>query len=85
MPKPLITAPSKPKVLSSTEGFFLNHFDLRQAESFPTEATDPTLPTWVDLVLRLSKSPVISIACIQGRTRGGGNEFTLACPEHFLK
>jgi enoyl-CoA hydratase/carnithine racemase len=30
-------------------------------------------------VLRLSKSPVISIASIRGRTRGGGNEFALAC------
>lgn len=64
---------------SATEGFFLNHFDLGQAQNFPMEAADPPLPTWVDLVLRLSKSPVISIACIQGRTRGGGNEFTLAC------
>lgn len=30
-------------------------------------------------MLRLSKSPVISIASIRGRTRGGGNEFSLAC------
>ena len=64
---------------SATENYFLNHFDLGQAQNFPVEATDPPLPTWVDLVLRVSKSPVISIACVQGRTRGGGNEFTLAC------
>jgi enoyl-CoA hydratase/carnithine racemase len=37
------------------------------------------MPTWVDLVLRLSKAPFISIASIRGRTRGGGNELTLAC------
>jgi enoyl-CoA hydratase/carnithine racemase len=64
---------------SATEDYFLNHFDLGQARDFPVEQTAPPVPTWVDLVLRLSRSPVISIASIQGRTRGGGNEFTLAC------
>lgn len=64
---------------SELEGYFINHFDLRKARDFPVEPGDPPLPTWVDLVLRLSKSPVISIASIRGRTRGGGNEFSLAC------
>lgn len=64
---------------SELEGYFLNHFDLSKAQDFPIEATNPPLPTWSDLVLRLSKSPVISIASIRGRTRGGGNEFALAC------
>lgn len=64
---------------SGIEGFFINHFDLSKARDFPMQSTNPPLPTWVDLVLRLSKSPVISIASIRGRTRGGGNEFSLAC------
>ncbi|MBR1250297.1 enoyl-CoA hydratase/isomerase family protein [Bradyrhizobium sp. AUGA SZCCT0169] len=64
---------------SELEGYFINHFDLSKARDFPVEPSDPPLPTWVDLVLRLSKSPVISIASIRGRTRGGGNEFSLAC------
>ncbi|NDZ17755.1 enoyl-CoA hydratase/isomerase family protein [Variovorax sp. WS11] len=64
---------------SAIEGYFVNHFDLSKAQSFPMEPTDPPQPTWVNLVLQLSKSPVISIACVQGRTRGGGNEFALAC------
>lgn len=64
---------------SELEGYFINHFDLSKAQDFPFESTSPPLPTWVDLVLRLSKSPVISIASIRGRTRGGGNEFSLAC------
>lgn len=64
---------------SAIEGYFINHFDLSKARDFPVEPGDPSLPTWVDLVLRLSKSPVISIASIRGRTRGGGNEFSLAC------
>lgn len=64
---------------SQIEGYFINHFDLSKAQDFPIESTNPPLPTWSDLVLRLSKSPVISIASIRGRTRGGGNEFSLAC------
>lgn len=64
---------------SEIEGFFINHFDLSKAQDFPMESTNPPLPTWVDLVLRLSQSPVVSIASIRGRTRGGGNEFSLAC------
>lgn len=64
---------------SELEGYFINHFDLSKAQDFPIESTNPPLPTWTDLVLRLSKSPVISIASIRGRTRGGGNEFSLAC------
>lgn len=64
---------------SDLEGYFINHFDLSKAQDFPIEQTQPPVPTWTDLVLRLSKSPVISIASIRGRTRGGGNEFALAC------
>lgn len=64
---------------SEIEGYFINHFDLSKARDFPIESTNPPLSTWTDLVMRLSKSSVISIASIRGRTRGGGNEFSLAC------
>lgn len=64
---------------SDVDGYFINHFDLAQAADFPMLDTDPPLPGWTDLVLRLTRSPVISIAKIRGRTRGGGNEFALAC------
>lgn len=64
---------------SGLDGFFINHFDLTKARDFPMEATNPSVSTWTDLVVRLSKSPVISIAVIRGRTRGGGDEFSLAC------
>ncbi|GAP35890.1 enoyl-CoA hydratase/isomerase family protein [Piscinibacter sakaiensis] len=63
---------------SSTPGFFLNHFDLAQAARFPLLPTPEATPVWVDLVLRLSKAPFVSIAAIRGRTRGGGNELALA-------
>lgn len=68
---------------SAIEGYFINHFDLAKAQDFPLLPGDPPIPTWVDLVLRLSRSPVISIASIRGRTRGGGNEFALACDMRY--
>lgn len=64
---------------SSLPGFFFNHFDLTQASEFPMLPGADLIPTWVDLVIRLSKAPFISIASIRGRTRGGGNELALAC------
>lgn len=63
---------------SNARGFFLNHFDLTQAARFPLLPGTEQTPTWVDLVVRLSKAPFVSIASIRGRTRGGGNELALA-------
>ncbi len=67
------------KVVLFTSGlaeFFINHFDLSHATEFPI--LPDAGPAWTDLVLRLTEAPFISIACIRGRTRGGGNELTLA-------
>ena len=64
---------------SSVSDYFFNHFDLTEASKFPMLPGADAIPTWVDLVLRLSKAPFISIASIRGRTRGGGNELSLAC------
>lgn len=64
---------------SMVEGYFINHFDLAKAKDFPVLPGTPAVATWTDMVLRLSKLPVISIASVRGRTRGGGNEFALAC------
>jgi enoyl-CoA hydratase/carnithine racemase len=64
---------------SSVSGYFFNHFNLAEASRFPMLPGTVSMPVWVDLVLRLSKAPFISIASIRGRTRGGGNELTLAC------
>ncbi len=33
---------------------------------------------WLDLTVRLSRAPVVSIASIRGRARGAGSEFVLA-------
>ncbi|MFJ3320121.1 MULTISPECIES: enoyl-CoA hydratase/isomerase family protein [unclassified Curtobacterium] len=57
---------------SSTDDFFLNHFDLARIDDFPGGAA------WLDLVVALSEARYITIAVIRGRTRGGGNELALA-------
>jgi enoyl-CoA hydratase/carnithine racemase len=38
---------------------------------------------WLDLLVRLSLAPVVSIAAIRGRARGAGSEFVLACDLRF--
>jgi enoyl-CoA hydratase/carnithine racemase len=38
---------------------------------------------WLDLTVRLSRAPVVSIAAIRGRARGAGSEFVLACDLRF--
>jgi enoyl-CoA hydratase/carnithine racemase len=38
---------------------------------------------WLDLLARLSRAPVLSIASIRGRVRGAGSEFALACDLRF--
>ncbi|MEU0076005.1 enoyl-CoA hydratase/isomerase family protein [Streptomyces sp. NPDC006332] len=63
---------------SATPGYFFNHADLGQVpELLALNSADGT-PTWVDLVTSLTNAPFISIASIRGRTRGGGDEITLA-------
>jgi enoyl-CoA hydratase/carnithine racemase len=38
----------------------------------------------LDLLVRLSRAPVVSIASIRGRARGAGGEFILACDLRFV-
>jgi 1,4-dihydroxy-2-naphthoyl-CoA synthase len=38
---------------------------------------------WLDLLVRLSRAPVVSIASIRGRAHGAGSEFVLACDLRF--
>ena len=72
----------KVQVVIFTSGiadYFYNHFDLTRVDDFPIGSEANAIPVWTDLVLRLSKASFISIASIRGRTRGGGNELSLAC------
>src|SRR6202051_4183519 len=59
---------------SANPDFFIAHLDVAKAAEQPE-----VLGLWRDFVLRLSSTPVVSIAKIRGRTRGLGNEFVLAC------
>jgi enoyl-CoA hydratase/carnithine racemase len=63
---------------SANPEFFIAHLDVSKAAERPE-----VLGLWRDFVLRLSSSPLVSIASIRGRTRGIGNEFVLACDMRF--
>jgi enoyl-CoA hydratase/carnithine racemase len=63
---------------SANPDFFIAHLDVSKAAEQPE-----VLGLWRDFVLRLSATPVVSIAKIRGRTRGIGNEFVLACDMRF--
>jgi enoyl-CoA hydratase/carnithine racemase len=76
-----LEADSSVKVLvfqSANPDFFVAHLDVAKAAERPE-----ALGLWRDFVLRLSSSPVVSIAKIRGRARGIGNEFVLACDMRF--
>jgi enoyl-CoA hydratase/carnithine racemase len=63
---------------SANPDFYITHLDVVEAAERPE-----VLGLWRDFVLRLSSTPVVSIAKIRGRTRGIGNEFVLACDMRF--
>jgi enoyl-CoA hydratase/carnithine racemase len=63
---------------SANPDFFVAHLDVAKAAERPE-----VLGLWRDFVLRLSSTPIVSIAKIRGRTRGIGNEFVLACDMRF--
>ena len=63
---------------SGVADYFYNHFDLTRMSEFPEGSEANGISVWTDLVIRLSKAPFISIGAIRGRTRGGGNELSLA-------
>ena len=63
---------------SANPEFFTAHLDVAKAAERPE-----VLGLWRDFVVRLSSTPVVSIAKIRGRTRGIGNEFVLACDMRF--
>jgi enoyl-CoA hydratase/carnithine racemase len=70
---------------SANPDFYLAHYDVEHDAS--RTAALPAGPTgmhaWLDLLVRLSRAPVVSIAAIRGRARGAGSEFVLACDLRF--
>jgi len=70
---------------SADEEYFLAHWDI---------ASDPELtnslppgPTgfhpWLDILIRISKLPAVTVSALRGRARGAGSEFALATDIRF--
>jgi enoyl-CoA hydratase/carnithine racemase len=69
---------------SANPDFYLSHFDLTGKTGNIMTAVGPSgLPILMDTFVRLTKSPVVSIAKIRGCVRGVSSEFVLACDMRF--
>ena len=70
---------------SANPDFYLAHYDVENDPSKTAAlGVGPTgLPSWIDVLVRLARAPVVSIASIRGRARGAGSEFVLACDLRF--
>ena len=69
---------------SANPDFYLSHFDLTGKLGNIMTAVGPSgLPILLDTFVRLTKSPVVSIAKIRGCVRGVSSEFVLACDMRF--
>jgi enoyl-CoA hydratase/carnithine racemase len=69
---------------SAIPDFYLSHFDLTGKLGNILTAVGPSgLPILLDTFVRLTRSPVVSIAKISGCVRGACSEFVLACDMRF--
>jgi enoyl-CoA hydratase/carnithine racemase len=70
---------------SAVDGFFLTHYDfVAPAEDTTRLPPGPTgLQQLPDMLARLSRAPVVSIASIRGRATGVGSELALASDMRF--
>src|ERR1700678_3920638 len=70
---------------SAIDGFFLTHYDFlakpEESAKFPAGRTG--LQALPDMLARLSRAPVASIALIRGRATGVGSELALASDMRF--
>ena len=70
---------------SANPEFYLAHYDIEHdpARTVALGVGPTGMHAWLDLLVRLSRAPVVSIASIRGRARGAGSEFVLACDLRF--
>ena len=70
---------------SANPDFYLAHYDTEHDPGRTAAlGVGPTgMHAWLDLLVRMSRAPVVSIAAIRGRVRGAGSEFVLACDLRF--
>jgi enoyl-CoA hydratase/carnithine racemase len=69
---------------SADPDYFISHVDLTRVSEYRAEAAKLTGEASIALLFRhLSASRLVSIAQIEGRVRGAGSEFVLACDMRF--
>jgi enoyl-CoA hydratase/carnithine racemase len=70
---------------SANPDFYLAHYDTEHDPGRTAAlGVGPTgMHAWLDLLVRLSRAPAVSIASIRGRVRAAGSEFVLACDLRF--
>jgi enoyl-CoA hydratase/carnithine racemase len=69
---------------SADPDFFLAHYDLAADPSIAEALPSPTgYAAWVDVLVRLSHVPAVTISAIRGIARGAGSEFVLATDMRF--
>jgi len=69
---------------SADPDYFISHVDVTRSGEYGADAAKLTGDESMALLFRyLSASRLVSIAQIEGRVRGGGSEFVLACDMRF--
>ena len=70
---------------SANPDFYLAHYDTEHdpGKTLGLGAGPTGMHAWLDLLVRLSRAPAVSIAAIRGRVRGAGSELVLACDLRF--
>jgi enoyl-CoA hydratase/carnithine racemase len=69
---------------SADPDYFISHVDVTRIKEYRDEASKLTGEPSIGLLFRyLSTSRLVSIAQIEGRVRGAGSEFVLACDMRF--
>ena len=69
---------------SADPDYFISHVDVTRIDEYRAEAAKLTGEASIGLLFRhLSASRLVTIAQIEGRVRGAGSEFVLACDMRF--
>jgi enoyl-CoA hydratase/carnithine racemase len=69
---------------SADPDFFLAHYDLAADHAASEALPSPTgYAAWVDITVRISKLPAVTISAVRGIARGAGSEFALATDIRF--